>query len=145
VSLPRNLRAPVARSPKWPSLYFRSPPPSEGSSRRVTVVEPTGCFLLRVYGPYRCLRDGYGILVCRLRSFACRVLHRRPPSPSSVTSSIPPPPWQERRPLRTKWRDGTAGRGIGDGVLENCDELTFQAYDFQKGGFLFRRRQTVTD
>ena len=32
------------------------------------MVELTG-FLLRVYGPYRCLRDGYGILVCRLRLF----------------------------------------------------------------------------
>ena len=76
----------VARSPKWASLNFRSPP-SEGSCR-VTMVEPTGFSYLESMGPYRCLRDGYGILVCRLRLFACRVLHLRSPSPSSVTSSI---------------------------------------------------------
>src|SRR5436190_8245178 len=97
------------------SLCFRSP--SEGSCR-VTVVEPTG-FLLRVYGPYRCLRDGYGILVCRL----CRVLYLRPPSPSSVTSSIPPPPWQERRPLRTSLSARAKANGYQRGAHRDKDSL----------------------
>ena len=107
---------------KWPpSIFGRL---LKGSCR-VTVVEPTG-FLLRVYGPYRCLRDGYGILVCRLRLFACRVLHLRPPSPSSVTSFIPPPPRQERRPLRTSLSARAKANGYQRGAHRDKDSLRDQ-------------------
>ena len=60
-------------------------------------------FLLRVYGPYRCLRDGCRIWVCPLRLFclSCPVYLTRPPS--CTTSSAPLPPWPKRRSLETSW------------------------------------------